>query len=207
MSLANNVLTTPFQRTMNDFAQRKIAEEIQQQGKAFPCSIVSVTGGIVTVKFELANTTNTYPNVTCPIANSLYVQEPTQVGDKGYVVPADAYMGGISGLGGGTADTTPRGNLATLVFHPVANSSWSGSPVPGTALVQGPAGVVLQTIDGNTSITITESGIAIKGNVTVNGFVMASGEVSTELRGTIHLSTHEHPTAAVGGPSPPSPGT
>ena len=51
---------------------------------------------------------------------SPYGRDPTQVGDKGYASPSDYYIGGINGLGGGSSNLNPRGNLTPLVFHPIS---------------------------------------------------------------------------------------
>src|SRR6185437_12230915 len=65
----------------------------------------------------------TLPNITIPKAESNWIRMPTQVGDKGWTVPADAYLGAISGLGGGTPTLSRPHNLAALVFVPVSNKN------------------------------------------------------------------------------------
>lgn len=63
-----------------------------------------------------------------------------------------------------------------------------------------PNGAMSLGADGNTRI---------QGNLFITGGVAAGGEITAKA-GTaqsIAMTTHEHPTAAVGAPSPPTPGT
>src|ERR1700743_7474 len=123
--MTDNAQKTPFQRSMNRFAEQKALSAIQITGKSLPASVVAVDGSIVTVKFEIqANTSNspfTLPNVTCPLAGPECIRYPTQSGAKGMVVSADAYLGGMSGLGGGVASLGLQANLSALVFFPFGN--------------------------------------------------------------------------------------
>jgi hypothetical protein len=63
---------------------------------------------MVTVAFELHDTPYVFPNVTIPLFGPQYIRYPMQPGDKGIVIPADTYLGGVSGQGGGVADLTLR---------------------------------------------------------------------------------------------------
>lgn len=146
---------------------------IQKTGKALPCTVVAVSGQIVTVNFEV-NGKQVLPQVTMPIIGAEYVRFPTQVGDKGVSMPADVYLGGVSGLGGGTAGTTQYPNLATLFFIPLGNTGFF-SVNPNAVVIYGPDGVVLQNtaataeltllpisitmMTGNSVITMTENNI------------------------------------------------
>ena len=105
---------TPVARSLELFANRKVRGALAALGQSLPATVVSRTGGIVTVKFALTSP-YTLPNVTVPIVGSEYVRLPIQAGCPGFVMSADAYLGGMSGLGGGTADLSPRGNLSMLV--------------------------------------------------------------------------------------------
>ena len=60
-----------------------------------------------------------------PVEGSEYIRLPIQVGDKGWVKAADAYLGGVSGLGGGVASLVRQGNLAALVFAPIGNTNFA----------------------------------------------------------------------------------
>ncbi|WP_256097496.1 hypothetical protein [Burkholderia cenocepacia] len=140
---------------------------------------MKVSGAIVTVEFELQGTW-TLPPVTIPKAESSWIRNPTQVGDKGITVPADAYLGGISGLGGGTADFRRRGNLSALVFLPVSNAG-SGPDDPNAAQVCGPNGMIARTTQGTpSSCIVNQSGVTMEYggaslSLTASGIVMSFG--------------------------------
>lgn len=205
--MADNVQKTPFAPSLNRFAQEKILDAVQQLGKALPCHVTAVDGQIVTVAFDV-NGAWTLPTVTMPIATSIYDWLPIQVGDKGYTAPADVYMGGVSGLGGGTADLTRRGNLATLVFTPVSNSSWTTADV-NRRVVQGPEGVLAQDMGGKSFTLITPTGITITATdgeisitsntqitltapiIALNGYLTQTGQsggVGVQIEGPVHVT-------------------
>lgn len=112
-------------------------------------------GAIVTVAFEVDASPWTLPQITIPKAESPWIRMPTQVGDFGYTQPADAYLGRISGLGGGTPSRKTTHNLSALVFVPVSNA---GSPPIdlNAAQIQGPNGVINRTTQGTTSSVVTD---------------------------------------------------
>jgi hypothetical protein len=196
-----NYQKTPIGGSLNRLARQNVGTAIQQLGKALPCSVVSIKGQAVKVKFEIASK-YTLPQIVIPIATSKYDWLPLQAGDVGVTQPADAYLGGISGLGGGIADLTPPANLEALVFVPCAQASWS---VPDTnqRVVQGPTGVLLRDTGNNCSINLTSTGVTI----TVGGNVIATIDATGVHSETVTLHTHKHPTAALGSPSSPTPGT
>lgn len=188
--MADNAQKTPVGISLNKFARTRATDQIQNLGKALPASVVSVRGAIVTVKFEV-NSAFTLPNVTIPLIGSEYARPPIQPGCKGLVFPADAYLGGMSGLGGGVANLAQRGNLTALVFAPIGNAGWT--TVDGNAFViYGPNGVVLRDQNSHCVITLTPTGIAITlpggGNIVVTGGdVIADG---------ISLKLHRHTTSS-----------
>lgn len=147
------------QGTVNRVAIGRVAEAIGRLGKALPCRVTAVSGSIVTVAFEVTSPW-TLPPVTIPKAEGPWIRSPTQVGDLGLTVPADVYLGGVSGLGGGVADMTRRAPLAALVWVPVANVAFPAVNI-NAAFVSGPAGAVIQTQDGTAKITVAETGITI----------------------------------------------
>jgi hypothetical protein len=150
-----------FQKNLNQTAINRAAQAIESLGRALPCRVTSVNGSIVTVEFEADTAPWTLQPVTIPKAESNWVRMPTQVGDKGVTAPSDLYLGGISGLGGGTADMRKRGNLSTLYFVPISNA---GSPPidQDAAQVQGPNGAIIRTTEGTTSSVVTnQSGTTI----------------------------------------------
>jgi hypothetical protein len=145
-----------FQGNLNQTAITRAQQAIKRLGKALPCRVTNVIGKIVTVEFEMDTAPWTLPPVTIPKAESSWLTEPTQEGDVGLTMPADAYLGGISGLGSGTSDFRQRGNLTALVFVPVGQKSFS--PIdPNAAQIQGPNGVILQTTVGPTSSIVTNA--------------------------------------------------
>ena len=134
----NNAQKIPFQSSLNRFAAIKAASAIQQLGKSLPASVVSVKGSIVTVKFELTNIPFTLPNVTIPLFGPSYIRYPIQKGDAGVVIAVDARIGGVSGLGTGTADLSQPANLSSLFFMPVGNANWD-TATPGALVLKNAA--------------------------------------------------------------------
>jgi hypothetical protein len=177
--MSNNSQKTPLARSLNRFAEKKWQEAFQLTGKALPCSVVSVSGAIMTVKFEV-NTTFTLPNVTVPMVGPEYIRYPMKAGDMGVVFPADARLSGVSGIGGGVADLSTPGNLTALVFLPCSNVKWSEVD-PAAVTLYGPNGVALRDTESKSKITITPSGIAIEtvGAVTV----IAGGSATIDATG------------------------
>lgn len=153
--MADNFDKLWLQKTTNQVGISRAKQVIEQTGKALPCRVVSVSGSIVTVAFEVNASPLTLPNITIPKAESPWIRMPTQVGDKGMTIPSDVYLGGVSGLGSGTASLAPVGNLSALVFVPVSNKA--SPPVDqNAAQVQGPNGAIIQTTTGTTSKIVTD---------------------------------------------------
>jgi hypothetical protein len=171
-----NHLKTPLAASLNVFAKNKINDSFQLTGKALPCSVVSVVGSIVTVKFEI-NSQFTLPNVTMPLFGPEYIRYPIQTGCKGIAIPADAYIGGMSGLGGGVSDLSRRANLSTLSFLPIGNTEWS-SVDPNAVTIYGPNGVVLRDTGGNSTFVLTPTSITMIGK---NSVTVESGGTSLIL--------------------------
>lgn len=206
--MSGNQQKTPLARTLNRFAENKVASALQLQGRALPCRVESVSGQIVTVSFQV-NSKYTLPKVTIPVASPTYIRLPIQVGDLGMVMPSDVRLGGISGLGSGLPDLSLPANLSALVFVPVANKNWPASADANALDLNGPNGVILRdtasnstiTLEPNTitvngkqtvtievggiSIVLNSSGITIHGNVTQTGNYKMSGNL--EVDGTSDL--------------------
>lgn len=179
--MSGNEQKTPLALTLNRFATQKAFDAIQLLGKALPASVTAVvSSGVVTVKFEL-KTKFTLPSVTVPLAGSEYVRLPVQVGMKGFVVPAAAYLGGVSGLGGGTADLSLRANLSTLVFFPIGNSDWTPSEDPNALVLYGPDGVIIRNLAGTSKLVLGPDGTVITPPagklVTVESALKATGNL------------------------------
>lgn len=232
--MTNNAQKTPFQTGMQRFAERKVRDAIQLTGKSLPCSVVSVAGSIVTVKFEVNAAPFTLPQVTVPMFGPEYVRYPAQVGDLGVVFPVDVRIGGIDGLGAGVADLSVPANLAALVFFPIASSKWSETDDANAVVIYGPNGVVLRDVGkncsvvvdqenvtvtakttltlqvGSVSIVIDSSGITFNGLVKMNNDLHVTGGVTAGFGGgdAVTLQHHKHGTgAAAAGTSVPTAGT
>jgi hypothetical protein len=151
---------TPVARSLELFANRKVRSALATLGQSLPATVVSITGGIVTVKFALTSP-YTLPNVTVPIIGSEYVRLPIQAGCPGFVLSADAYLGGMSGLGGGTADLSPRGNLSMLVWTPIGNKAWQAVIDANAIELYGPDGGIIRTADKTSIVRVSSAGTVI----------------------------------------------
>ncbi|HHT0502685.1 TPA: hypothetical protein ACTW6W_003682 [Raoultella ornithinolytica] len=169
-----------FAKSMNNFAEEKIAEAMQLVGKVLPATIVSQSGKMVTVSFSLTNIPFTLPQVTIPLFGPQYVRYPMQPGDRGIVIPADTYIGGMSGLGGGVADLTQPANLSALVYLPISNTEWQD--VDGQVVTAyGPEGVTLRDSGSNTTFLLKPDSIAIS---TPDSFTITVGGTVFSLTGS-----------------------
>ncbi len=169
-----------FAKSMNNFAEEKIAEAMQLVGKVLPATIVRQSGKMVTVSFSLTNILFTLPQVTIPLFGPQYVRYPMQPGDRGIVIPADTYIGGMSGLGGGVADLTQPANLSALVYLPISHTEWQD--VDGQVVtVYGPEGVTLRDSGSNTTFLLKPDSIAIS---TPDSFTVNVGGTVFSLTGS-----------------------
>lgn len=176
----NENAKTPFGDSLNRFTSGKIGDAANLIGKSFPASVIAVNPNktIVSVKFEVKLDTP-IPMIQCPVGTSEYVRLPIQKGDKGFVIPADIYMGGMSGIGGGVATLDQQPNLTNLVWFPCGNIDFSDRGDNDMLVGYGPDGVVLSDKDkviefrlskqdgliikwhGQTLMTINNSGVSL----------------------------------------------
>lgn len=170
----------------------RIEKALQNNGQRLPCTVTKVTGAIVEVNFEITSV-YTLPKIRVPLLGSEYVRLPIQLGCKGFVTTADAYLGGMSGLGGGTADLTPRGNLSCLVFVPIGNANWM-TVDPNSVVIYGPGGAKMMNQAGDTFITLTTGSISMS----AGGHTLVINNTGVVIDGKVFL-THEH---ALGGEGP-----
>lgn len=187
------------QDTLNQVAIKQALEATQKLGMALPCRVTAVSGSVVTVAFEVQSPWTLQP-VTIPKAESQWVRAPTQIGDTGVTVPADVYLGGISGLGGGVANATRRGNLTTLQWLPCASASF---PAVNTdaVYIAGPEGAVIQTQAGGSILNVGTAGVTI----TVGGKTWSFTAAGfTDSNGIVE-ETHIHSTPS-GNSGPPEAG-
>jgi hypothetical protein len=173
--MADNAQKTPFFRSMNRFAEAKAISAIQLLGKALPCSVVAVSGSIVKVKFELNAAPYTLPNVTVPLAGPEWIRYPTQIGDKGIVIPSDVRIGGITGLGSGVANLNLPANLSALTFFPIGNANWDATDDAQKVVIYGPNGVIIRTTDSSTKLELSPTGVAINNDFSASGDVSLGG--------------------------------
>lgn len=175
-----------FGKSMNNFSEEKILQAMELAGKVLPATVISRSGKMVTVSFSLTNIPFTLPQVTIPLFGPEYIRYPMQPGDKGIVIPADAYIGGMSGQGGGTADLTQPPNLSALTYLPISNTEWS--EVDGEVLTMyGPEGVTIRDKASNSTFLLTPHIVAIATpdsfTVTVGGTVLSLTQSMWQLTG------------------------
>lgn len=199
--MSSNSQKTPVARSVTQAAQKGAAEAIQILGKALPCSVVSVMGSIVTVKFELTNIPFTIPNTMMAVAMAQYIRLPLKAGDMGVALPADARLGGVTGLGVGTADLSTPANLAALAFFPLGNKTWEAPDNANSIELYGPDGFLLRNstntdtrIKGTTTeidinaktqviikvngvqfLKVSAAGVEVDGNLIVTGNLQIAG--------------------------------
>lgn len=198
--MADNALVTPQVFSLPSSMNRRAADNQQLQPQALPCTVVSVDKEFVTVNIDVKSTF-TFPQITIPQAFSPYIRVPTQVGDKGWAIPGQYYMGGVSGAGGGDANLYLRGNMTTLVFQHVSQTGFTTRDL-NAAFINGPNGVVLQDTSGQCIFTLTPSGIVITvgGNtVTINasGVNVSAGTIVNQGKDVGYA--HEHSGVVPGG--------
>ena len=175
--MAANFLKLWVQGNLNKLAVNRARNEIQSTGRALPCSVVSVSGSLVTVKFELNSKPWTLPQITIPKAESQWIRTPIQKGDMGITIPADVLIGNVSGLGGGVPTMARPGNLSALVFLPVASKNFSAVNI-NAAYISGPQGAVIQDEAGTAIATIGGGRIALQGNTFVTGNLGSSSGIT-----------------------------
>jgi hypothetical protein len=181
--VADNYDKLWLQQRLNQHAINRAHEAIQSTGRALPCTVTKVVGSIVTVTFDVTGPW-TLPPLTLPKAESQWLRAPTQVGDMGMTVPADTFLGGVSGLGTGVADLLrDYGNMSTLVWVPVASTSFGAVPVANGPWINGPGGAAISDTAQDQGIFIEGGVVTIKAAAKVwtfsaAGFTMATGIVA-----------------------------
>lgn len=181
---ADNALVTPLVFSHPRAIDKRTQDKQQAGPQAIPVSVVQVIGELVKVKAEV-NSQFTIPQTLMPQAFSQWVRPPTQVGDKGFAVSADFYLGGQSGLGGGTANLYGRANLSTLVFMPVSQKSFSSRNL-NQVFINGPQGVLIQDQDGHCTINVTATTITLTDSFG-NKVIMESGKIALVPSGEVYL--------------------
>lgn len=199
--MGTNAQKTHLVTALNKVALQRAAGLIQLLGKSLPCSVVAVTptNAVVTVKFEI-NSPFTLPVVTVPVIGFEYIRYPVKIGDKGRVSASDAYLGGVTGLGGGTADLSQNANLTDLVFEPLGSTLWATTDDPNAVVIYAPNGAILRTTDASVKVTVNESGVDVVGATTFHQLVTA---VVDAVIDNISFKSHYHEQSGGGNTGPP----
>lgn len=204
--MADNAQKTHYGLAINQFAEKKIADAIQLLGKALPCSVFAVSGSIVTVSFDLSNIPFTLPNVTMPMFGPEYIRYPTQVGDLGVTMVVDAYLGGVSGLGGGSANLLLHANLSTLFFMPVSSKNWTRTDDPNAVVIYGPDGTIIRDTAGKSKVTVNpNSGVTAatggdQTNVNAGTGLQVTGSTAKVIQANLPQAVNDAAAAALGVP-------
>lgn len=191
----SNGQKTPLALSLNRFSEQKAKDAIQTLGRALPCSVVAVSGSIVTVKFEVISGF-TLPMITVPHAGAEWVRYPTQIGDKGVVIPSMARLNDTNGIGQGKGDLITPANLSALIFLPVGNAGWTVPIDPNKLELYGKNGVIIKdSLTGAVIVTVSGSGVHISGgNVTIDEDCVIGG---------ISFLEHKHNDPQSGQVGPP----
>ena len=152
---------TPFAVSLSNYLGTKLEQNNEGFGWQLPCIVKAVNGSMVTIAFEVDTGGQiTFPEVTCPIAQSKYVRLPVQVGDFGMCISANARLGGVTGLGKGLAPLGLPFNLGGLVYVPIGNTNWE-SVDPNAVNINAPNGAVIRDDGNNCVITLTPTGVTV----------------------------------------------
>lgn len=197
--MASNVQKTPFVKSLNNFARSAAQSIVQLLGKSLPASVVDIdpTNTIVTIQFQVQSV-YTLPQVTCPVFGPQYLRYPIQKGDLGVAFAADAYLGGVDGLGGGTASLTQQANLSALVFFPVGNSNFSATDNANAVVLYGPDGAIIRDTASKAVATINPNEITL----TCGGKTLTINASGITLDGVLWES-HVHSVPSGGNTGPP----
>jgi hypothetical protein len=176
--MSDNTYKTPLNNSLNIFADGKIDAANAMNGKSLPCSVVSVKGAMITVKFELkTDTTYTLPQVTVPLAGAEYIRYPIKEGDKGFVTSASASLSAMSGQGDNASSLVLQGNLSALVFIPFGNVYWVNVD-PTSVTIYADKNLATTFALNPTSIKMkAPKGVHIEAQTNVTGSVQVSGNV------------------------------
>jgi hypothetical protein len=191
--VADNAQKTPFGQSLNRWGTAVAQSAIEVLGKSLPAIVSKVAGAIVTVNYQVTGK-QVLSQVSMPVLGSRYLRLPFRAGAKGMTISADAYLGGMSGQGGGTADLTQQGNLATSAWSPVGSTDWP-SVDPNTTVIVGESGGVLikDSEIGSSTLAITGSSITLS----AGGHTVVINATGVVIDGKIFL-LHEHTLVQTG---------
>jgi hypothetical protein len=179
-------LKTPLARSLPEAIGKGANDALQLAGKCLPCSVVArVSPAVVRVKIELDTAPFTLPQMEVAIFGVEFVRIPLPNGTPGLLIPADAYTGHLTGLGGGVPGLTQPANLGAVQFLPLASTAWSASD-PQTLRLYGVNRLIAADSDGGDAVMdlsateaklsfganylkVTSAGVFINGTFTING--------------------------------------
>jgi hypothetical protein len=199
--MSDNALVAPLWRSLPLHSQKQTQDGIQKTPKSLPVSVVSVQGELVTVKVE-AQGKFTIDHFQVAQGYSEWMRGATQIGDKGYVTAADFYIGGMTGLGGGTADYRDRSNLTPMVFFPVSQKQFATNPNRdlNALFLNGKTGTVNQDTAGQSVHTVHPTsgitGTTQAGSVTYNS---AANITHTAMQSISHTAQQNASMTAMHG--------
>lgn len=192
--MADNAQKTPFASSLNRWGHKVAKAATNVLGQSVPASLKAAPGPIVEVNYEVKNAA--LPgNVQMPVLGSRYYRAPFQAGEKGMAIASDYYMGGMSGLGGGTADLSQHGNLATQAWTPVGHTDWPSVDPNMNVVTGGPSGVLIRNSE-SPGATFTMTGTAI--TLSCGGHTIVINSTGVVIDG-IRFLTHRHTGVTVGG--------
>lgn len=183
----------------------------EHNSKALPATVLSISGRIVTVHFEV-DCNPALPPFPMPIAESEYVRTPIQPGCKGVVLSADASLEQMSGLGTHRpALGVGTVNFGCCVFLPLTNAQWEKLDnnmlhlygVAGTEILNRLNGAsALRLIEDHASLTNGQATASMDGNaanitagtINLNGTVVINGQPYKA-----HTHSNGHNGAPTGG--------
>lgn len=172
---------------------RTLADDARHtEGVRLPCHVVNVSGAIVTVQFDILPGAVQFPEITVPVAGFEYIRYPIQPGDKGVTLSADVSLRGVSGLGSGIADLSVPPSMTALYFVPLSSQNWSEED-PDKITLYGPAGALIKTADGKSSITVGEDKITL----TSGGQTLELSSSGLMHNGVNIGATHKHDVEGV----------
>lgn len=191
--MADNSKKVPLALSVDAAGKQRAGDAISLLGMDLPCHVVKREGQIVTIAFDVNGPWN-LPNQQVPIHTGAHDWLPIKVGTKGVVKSCDVYLGGVSGLGSGTADFSRRATFATQVFIPATNKEWQppGGGHTDDRIIQGEKGTLLLGKASNGDVK-TKLYVDDDGHVVVTGDLLVTGEIRGKyLTTNIHVTTHTH---------------
>jgi len=163
-----NAQKTPLTRILQRAIASGSIEQIGRLGLCLPGHVVSVSGIMVTVAFDVLTLppsvpgkappqpVASLPTVTIPLASSAYVRLPIQTDDVGIAIPASVLLGSIIGKPGcSTPVLGPDGapNPSALFWLPIGTLGFS--PVnPQMLVLYGPLGVEILGVPPPTGLSV-----------------------------------------------------